>query len=449
MLSEQDNADLTRVGAGTPMGRLLRWHWQPILLSCELPENDGAPVPVRALGEDLVAFRGSDGQVGLLGARCPHRNAPLCFARNEEGGLRCIYHGWKFAADGRCVDIPNLPPDSSVRERIRHTAYPVAERNGFLFAYLGPQHPPPALPKLDFLSVDPSHLFVTKQLLECNFVQPLEGDFDPIHIAFLHAGAEDGRVDVYDGLDRQIPVRGDEDAALKTKERLGRRDRAPVISVVDTNYGLLVGARRDPGPECDEFYWRLNQLVMPFYAYVPGVVGSPAHCNAWVPMDDVTTMVYRIQYYRDRPLTEQEEADMNLGLGAHVKAGEYCAPGSAPGSAWIPTARRENRYGWSRAAQDETYFSGIEGIWKQDRAVTEGMGAIADRTREHLLPSDVAVVRLRRRLLAAAGEAGGTPALESEPPFAYPTVRLLPKSTSWEQLVEGIHGRAFAEVECS
>ena len=455
MLSAQDNIELTRVGADTPMGQLLRCYWQPVLLSSELADPDGAPVPVRVLGEDLVAFRDSDGRVGLLGARCPHRNAPLCFGRNEERGLRCIYHGWKFAVDGRCVDIPNLPPDSAFKEKIRQTAYPVVERNGFVLAYLGAALTPPPLPRLDFLGVPREHLFVTKQLVDCNFVQPMEGDFDPVHIAYLHAttGSHGARVDAYDGLDRQIPVRGDQGealAAMQAVERLGRRDHDPVISVVTTDYGMLVGARRDPGPDCGEFYWRLNQLIMPFYAYVPGVIGSPVHCNAWVPIDDHTTMAYRIQYYQDRQLTEQEVADMNLGLGAHVKAGEYCEPTPAPGSAWVPKAGRSNQYGWSREAQDETYFAGIEGIWKQDRAVTEGMGAIADRTREHLLPSDVGVVRLRRRLLAAAREVfdnGATPpGLHEESPLAYPTVRLTTKDTQWEQLVERIHGRPYRDV---
>ena len=241
---------------------------------------------------------------------------------------------------------------------------------------------------------------------------------------------------------------GEPDGAPVRVRALG--DQQPVISVVNTEYGTLVGARRDPGPDLGQYYWRMNQLIMPFYAYVPGVIGSANHCNAWVPVDDHTTMVYRTQYYTDRPLTEDEVADMNLGLGAHVKAGEYCEPTETPGSRWMPEARRSNNYGWSREAQDTTYFSGIEGIWKQDRAVTEGMGAIADRTREHLLPSDVAQVRLRRRLLAAvsaATENGSTPpGLHAEAPLVQPTAALLPKKTGWEEIVERIHGRPYSEL---
>src|SRR5439155_902058 len=251
--------------------------WQPAVLSSELPERDGPPLRVRLLGEDLIAFRDTNGRVGLLGANCPHRGAPLYFARNEDCGLRCIYHGWKFDAEGRCLETPKAP------------------------------------------------------------------------------------------------------------------DRSPQISVLKTDYGLFVGARRDAGG--DRNYWRFTQLVLPFYVYVPGAVGSPVHCNVWQPMDDEHTMVWRIQYLNERPFTADERARLLTGTGAHIPPEGYLPPSSEAGGAWTARATRSNDYQQDRGAQRKVSFSGIRGIWAQDRACTEGMGAIMDRTQEHLVASDATLVQ--------------------------------------------------------
>src|SRR4051794_33699126 len=182
MLSKEDNELLTRVGPGTPTGELLRRYWQPALLAAELPEPDGAPLRVRLLGEDLVAFRDTSGQVGLLGAHCPHRGASLFFGRNEECGLRCVYHGWKFDVTGQCVDMPSEPPESNFKDKIHHIAYPCAERGGVIWAYLGPSSPVPPLPALEWINLPPEQRFQAKRMQYCNWVQALEGDIDQSHV---------------------------------------------------------------------------------------------------------------------------------------------------------------------------------------------------------------------------------------------------------------------------
>src|SRR5712691_2565827 len=401
MLSREDNELLTRIGPGTPMGNLMRQYWQPVLLSSELPEPDGPPLRVRALGEDLIAFRDSAGRVGLLGANCPHRGAPLFFGRNEEGGLRCIYHGWKFDTSGRCLDMPNRPGDRDYRNTVRAIAYRSHEKNGMIWAYMGSAAEPPAPPDLGFTEVPASHRLVTKQLLECNYAQALEGDLDPSHVSFLHAPLDPKGRDDYQGTAGIISDKQLNDAALE--QTVKAQDRNPRLTVLKTDYGLFVGARRDAG---ERHYWRITQLVLPFYVFVPGAVGSPVHCNAWVPMDDEHTIVWRIQYLQERPFTAQELARLQSGMGAHVPR--------------------------------TVSFSGIRGIWAQDRACTEGMGAIMDRTREHLGPSDVTIVQMRRLLLAAAAalREHGTPApgLGVVPPVMASPVVFLPKSVTWEEL---------------
>jgi phthalate 4,5-dioxygenase len=435
MLSREDNELLTRIGPGTPMGELMRQYWQPILLSSELAEPDGAPVRVRALGEDLIAFRDTQGRVGLLGANCPHRGAPLFFGRNEEGGLRCIYHGWKFDTSGRCLDMPNRPGDRDYRNTVRATAYRSHEKNGIIWAYMGSAAEPPAPPDLGFTEVPASHRLVTKQLLECNYAQALEGDLDPSHVSFLHAPLDPKGRDDYQGTAGIISDKQLNDAALE--QAVKAQDKNPRLNVLKTDYGLFVGARRDAG---ERHYWRITQYVLPFYVFVPGAVGSPVHCNAWVPMDDEHTLVWRIQYLEDRPFTAQELAKLQTGMGAHVEPTGYLPASSEPAGAWRPRANRDNDYLQDRKVQRTVSFTGIRGIWAQDRACTEGMGAIMDRSHEHLGPSDVTIVQMRRLLLGAATALRdqGMPApgvALTAPIMASPTL-FLPKSVTWEELAK-------------
>src|SRR5687767_12363673 len=186
MLTKEDNETLTRIGPGTVMGDFLRQYWQPILLDWELPEPDCAPLRVRLLGEDLIAVRTTSGKVGLLGNHCPHRGASLFFGRNEEDGLRCVYHGWKFDVHGTCVDMPSEPAESNFKNKVRVLAYPVRERNGIVWTYMGPRSDPPPLPELPPNLAEESNVWI--RLEECNFMQALEGDIDTVHFGFLHAG---------------------------------------------------------------------------------------------------------------------------------------------------------------------------------------------------------------------------------------------------------------------
>src|SRR4051794_5707773 len=187
MLSKEDNEIITRVGPGTPMGSLMREYWIPALASTELPSTDCAPMRLVLLGEELIAFRDSAGRVGLIGNHCPHRGASLFFGRNEEGGLRCVYHGWKFDVSGACVDMPNEPPESNFKEKIQHISYPCQERNGVVWAYMGPTRPVPALPGFEWNTVPAGHSYVSKRVAENNWLQALEGGIDTSHANFLHA----------------------------------------------------------------------------------------------------------------------------------------------------------------------------------------------------------------------------------------------------------------------
>src|ERR687883_619444 len=189
MLSPADNQLLTRVGPGTPMGALLRCFWLPFALASELPVPDSDPIRVRLLGEDLVAFKDTTGQVGLIQNNCPHRGASLFFGRNEECGLRCVYHGWKFDTAGRCVDMPNEPAESNFKDKVRAVAYPCRERGGIIWTYMGPRATPPPLPDLEANLVGQENVVISIIHRPCNWMQGWEGEMDPVHQAFLPGGA--------------------------------------------------------------------------------------------------------------------------------------------------------------------------------------------------------------------------------------------------------------------
>ncbi|MBI2204717.1 MAG: Rieske 2Fe-2S domain-containing protein [Candidatus Rokubacteria bacterium] len=251
MLSAEENDLLCRVGSVTPMGALLRQYWVPALLSSELPEPDGAPVRVRLLGEHLIGFRTTSGTVALIQNHCPHRGASLFFGRNEEDGLRCVYHGWKFDVTGRCVDMPSEPAESSFKDKVRAVTYPCVERNDVVWAYMGPRTPPPPLPDLEPNMIG-GEIVVQKVLRECNWAQGLEGDIDTSHLGFLHLGSVKP-----------------EDIGSKTFDYYTVKERAPKYEVVDTELGTSYGAYRPAeediasihksGPAYEEVWKRLVQ----------------------------------------------------------------------------------------------------------------------------------------------------------------------------------------------
>ena len=384
MLSREQNELITRVGPGTPMGAVLRAYWLPALLSEEV-QADGDPLRVRLLGEDLIAFRDTGGHVGLVGNHCPHRGASLFFGRNEENGLRCVYHGWKFDVTGRCVDMPNEPADSNFKDKIQHAAYPAVERNGMVWTYLGDSADPPALPELEWNAVPDTHRYVTKRVQDCNWTQATEGGIDPSHSGFLHA-----------------PLHVDLSTA-SPRERY-RLDRRPSFSLLDTPYGLRIGARRTADER--HHFWSVTHFLMPFYNAFSGGGGQESQPSvggfAWVPMDDYTTMAWCFSWNALRPLVDDEQGD-----NARVRAGVHLPPSArlpattAAGGAWRPLANKSNEYLLDRQVQRTRRFFGVPGISGQDAAIQESMGAIADRSIEHLGSSDTAVIRVRRLWLQA------------------------------------------------
>ena len=380
MLSKEDNELLCRVGPGTPVGELMRQYWLPAVMSSELPEPDGRPMRVRILSEDMVAFRDSDGSVGMLRQNCPHRGASLFFGRNEESGLRCVYHGWKFDTAGRCVDMPNEPPESNFKDKVRAIAYPTQERNGVVWIYMGPRETPPPLPMLE-PNLNPD-CRVHNSLRYCNWMQALEGDIDTSHLGFLHLGS----------------VKADE-AKPGTFNYYLLRDRAPKYEVVDTDYGTLYGAYRPVDEESD--YWRLAAFLFPIYTIIPtGVLGLKVSVRPWVPIDDEHTMVWS--------LSDPAAFSGAGGAGAGGNPLSVPDPEFLPNTThslgrWRYVQRAENDYLLDFDAQrSNRSFTGIPGINQQDQAITESMGPIMARWDEHLGTSDAMIIRTRQRIIRAA-----------------------------------------------
>jgi phenylpropionate dioxygenase-like ring-hydroxylating dioxygenase large terminal subunit len=345
MLSREDNALLTRVGPGSAMGSLFRRHWLPFMLATELAPG-APPRRVKLLGECLVAFRDSEGRAGLLGEHCPHRRASLYYGRNEAGGLRCVYHGWKFDVAGRCLELPSEPAGSSFRHKVRADAYPVIDRGGLLWAYLGPAEKRAELPEFEWLGLPAAQRCASRWVQDCNYAQALEGEIDEAHVGFLHR-------------------RFAGDGVAKTALTGGyfREDTAPRYTVHDTPYGLACGARRSV--EGDQYLWRVNLFLLPCFTLIPPSDDPHSRLfRAWVPADDEHTSVVCVTWRTDGPASDAELAQWRGGEVAHRKV--------------------------------------IEGIRSQDAMVTESAGAVVDRTREHLGTSDKAVIAFRARLLAAA-----------------------------------------------
>jgi phenylpropionate dioxygenase-like ring-hydroxylating dioxygenase large terminal subunit len=376
MLSAEDNELLTRTGPGTAMGELFRRFWMPVLLSRELPEPDCPPVRVKILGEDLLAFRDTDNRIGLVEPSCPHRGANLFFGRNEECGIRCAYHGWKFDVRGACVELPTMERDEGLRSRVRLTAYPAQDWGDFVWAYLGPPEHQPPLPDLEFALVEPQQRFVTKKLQQCNWAQACEGALDTAHFSFLHT-----------------PVTVPEPASrhpLANATRWMKDDPRPVFHVLDHDAGLLLAASRHAEP--GDLYWRVTQYLLPNHSLAPGSpTGGTYFGQTWVPIDDMSCWVYVYSWNPDRPLRDNESRFIPGVPSVHAEVDEN----------WVPIRNRSNDYLIDRVVQKTTSFTGIEGISEQDAAIQDSQGYIVDRTREHLGPTDLGVVRFRRAILDA------------------------------------------------
>ncbi|RTL63675.1 MAG: (2Fe-2S)-binding protein [Pseudonocardiaceae bacterium] len=385
MLSRADNETICRVGRGTPMGDLMRQYWVPFAVSGELtPDCD--PVRIMLLGQRFLAIRTTSGTPMLMDEECPHRGASMWYGRNENEGIRCVYHGWKFDGGGRCVDMPNEPPGSNFKDKVRLPTYPVTEAGGLLWAYIGPRPTPPPMPGFEWMDDGDASAASSAWAFqrECNWLQALEGDIDTSHFGFLHVGHAD-------------PEDAPEDSFL----RYAIEDRAPRYKVLDTEFGATYGAYRPAGTE-DRLYWRFAHFLFPFYTMVPtGVLGTKLQVRAWVPMDDSHTMAFH-----SAPAARRYTAPASQKVG--ITEREATATEFLPDTTdWFGrfriTARRENDHLIDRALQrsGESY-TGLGGVNIEDQAITESMGDIYDRTKEHLGSSDVMVIRVRRRLLAAA-----------------------------------------------
>jgi phthalate 4,5-dioxygenase oxygenase subunit len=381
MSKRKDSDDLVRVGPGTIMGGLMRQYWIPAAMSQEL-ERDGPPMRLMLLGERLIAFRDSAGRVGVMDHRCPHRCASLFLGRNEENGLRCVYHGWKFDAAGHCVDMPNTPPHQDYKHKVRAKAYRVAERNGLVWVYMGARQEAPPLPAIEASLLPESALQISFVQRECNWLQALEGDIDTSHFGFLHTGNIDPR---------DVPA----DSLL----RWTVTNRAPEYHVTETDWGTMYCAYRPA--EMGRTYWRFANFLFPFWTQTPQGPFDRVNSRAWVPMDDTHTMFVSLSW-RGSPPSMRPLKDGRM------------VPGSRPGFDYLPNTsdwfgrwRLAGNPGndWlidREAQQSGAIYTGIAGIHAQDQAITESMGGITDHDFEHLGPSDRMITQTRRRLLRAA-----------------------------------------------
>ncbi|MCB1744384.1 MAG: Rieske 2Fe-2S domain-containing protein [Gammaproteobacteria bacterium] len=381
MLSAEDNAVLTQTGASTPMGRYFRRFWQPVALSRELPEPDGAPIKLQVMGEELVAFRDTLGRVGLVDAWCPHRAAHMYYGRNEECGLRCVYHGWKFDVTGKAVDLPNVPPGVRMHDEMRIKAYPTREFGDLVWAYMGPQSDRiPELPQLEFALLPAEHRFVSKRYNECNWAQTLEGGLDTSHFSFLHMPAPG------------VPSNENPDApADERRLRWIRNDPMPKFSILPHEVGFVVGGAR--AADDDQTYWRITQYLLPAHGTGPSTLPGETYFGyTLVPIDDVSHWMYTYAWNPERPLGEAERRRIEAGHGIVA----------AVDADFRGLRNKANDYLIDREAQKQHSYTGVRGLAEQDAMIQESQGPIADRTRERLTATDAAVVRMRKVVLAGA-----------------------------------------------
>ena len=410
MLSHEENELLTRVGPGTAMGRLMRCYWIPALLSEEIPAPDCPPVRVRLLGEDLVAFRDTSGRIGLLGEHCAHRGTSLFFGRNEDCGLRCIYHGWKYDVAGKVLETPAEPAGSDFHNKLQHIAYPCQEIAGIIFTYMGTPENLPLMPHYEWTDLPPRQMFPVKSFLECNYLQGVEGDFDSSHTSFLHNNN------------------------LQNAERL-KRDGAPTLVAEETGYGMRAVSIRKFGAE--QNYVRTSPYIMPSFSIVPGPPTAKFEDDDirgfrfWVPIDNRSTWLY-ILNMRQKPFDDTERKSLR---------------------SWVENDYRRKRnyhndYLIDRQLQRSHLYSGIQAVnpAEQDGCATETMGPICDRSKEHLGYSDKTIIALRKLLLGALSDLadGKQPPhlIRHEQERDFTRLRsvkgIVPAEIGWRKVLEGL-----------
>ena len=421
MLSAADNEMLTRVSKGTPMGDLMRRYWLPVMPVEELGGPDCDPQRFRLLGEDLVFFCDSGGDVGVFSETCPHRGTSLFYGRNEENGLRCIYHGWKFDVTGQCVDMPNEPAESNFKDKVRAWAYRGAVHGGVVWAYLGGGEPP-GLPQFEWALVPENQRNFTLGRRACNWMQGLEGDIDTSHLFFLHSRLEPGASGTIG---------------------VWHSDRHPTLDIVPTEYGVVYGANREEDPETT--YWRITQFLFPIFALFPAAADGTVPSHIWVPMDDHHTMVWTVSWHPTKDIAESTRFGV-LGAATHP-AGDLLPDTGGPLGRFRPRANRSNDYEIDRQVQRTRSFTGIATVFLQDQTVTESMGSIQNRSIEHLGRSDGMIIQVRRRLLNAARALhydNVTPPCVENPEWycVRSAIGTLPKGESWyERMNDWLYAR--------
>ncbi len=379
MLSRERNERITRVGPGTDAGNLLRRYWQPAALADELATARPV-VPVNLLGEKLVLFRNEDGELGLIGRHCLHRGADLCYGRLEDNGLRCPFHGWHFDRTGQCVEQPGEPEGSRMHENIRAVSYPVVERNGVIFAFMGPGDPPP-FPALDCFTAPDSHVFAFKGLWECNWLQALEVGIDPAHASFLHRFLEDE--DPADSYGKQFRDKAANTDIPMTK--LLRDHPRPDITVEETDFGLRLVALRALGD--GRTHVRVTNQLFPQAISIP--MSREMTITQWhVPVDDETCYWFSMFTSFGAPVDKVKMREQRLA--------EHRLPDYAP------RKNARNNYGFDPEEQRSRTYTGMGlDINVHDQWAVESMGRIQDRTQEHLGRTDAGIIRYRRMLIKA------------------------------------------------
>ena len=366
---------LVRTGPDTPTGKLLRRYWVPVLLSSEIAEPDGPQVRVQILGEKLLAFRDSEGRPGLISEFCSHRGVSLYFGRNEDNGIRCAYHGLKFDILGKCVDVPQAP---QVCEKMSIKGYPCVERAGILWAYMGPEDKQPAAPGVEWANLPENHVFASKRLQECNYLQAMEGGIDTSHVSFVHRFEVDNDP-FHQGTKANDYIKADGNVSFEIERNEG---------------GLTLFGRRMGEP--DSYYWRVTQWIFPWYNLIPPFGDHALGGHVWVPIDDHSCWAWSINFQPQQPLSDEELHHLQAGKGVHC---EYEPGTNVPGGSFRPRQNKDNDYLIDRVAQKEKRcFSGVFGFAAQDASLQESMGPIQDHDNEKLLPSDRAIVMARRML---------------------------------------------------
>jgi nitrite reductase/ring-hydroxylating ferredoxin subunit len=407
MQAEQDIDKLTRVAPGTPMGEYMRRFWIPAGFSNQLSKPDGPPVRVKLLGEKLVMFRDTSGRVGLVAEACPHRTASMFFGRNEENGLRCVYHGIKFDVEGRCVDLPCAP--AQYQDELKIKAYPCIERGDLIWTYMGPSELRPEFPELEWALLPASHRFVTRHIQECNWLQAFEGGFDAMHLTFLHSGVVDLRKGSTDKDRKVAPTR---------------------FELLPTDSGFVCSGGRELAD--GTVAWHVEIMFLPFHKIIPSV---PRGAHVWVPIDDETTMLYSINFDSAKPLTDEAMEREYAWRGIHTDNIDGTDRAKA---------NRDNDYLIDRDLQASgRSYTGLTGLGVQDCALQESMGPIADRSKEFLLPADLAVVRMRRLLLQELDNMAAGKPLRAIDPASYRVTSARFTSPASAKFVDEVKVHAF------